>query len=214
MHDLCPYTCPFENCTMANVLYITRETWSSHIKEDHSLSTFWECLVCDDGSKFREIQDFETHVAEYHRDTITFSDLTVLGDMSLRRSSPELTACPLCNWAYEQTMPPSQDTLLEHIAEHIHSFSLRSLPWATEVSEHEQGRFAHSARKVNQWLSIEDNEIPPYKEASEVVLIDNYFMHNDYFAESVGVSSNAQTPSSVSDRTLGKFADWDVGDES
>ncbi|KAF6795403.1 DUF2457 domain-containing protein [Colletotrichum sojae] len=61
--------------------------------------------------------------------------------------------CPLC----DSTGPPDSPELMDHIAEHIHTFALRSLPWTSPSIGHE-----------------EDDKRD---------LGDNYFDNEDYFDE-------------------------------
>lgn len=43
--------------------------------------------------------------------------------------------CVICSLAIAQMPPPSHQFILDHIAEHIHSFALYSLPWTEKLDE-------------------------------------------------------------------------------
>lgn len=60
---------------------------------------------------------------------------------------------PPCNWAEVQTIPFETSVLLDHIAEHLHSFALRSLPWRSEYCTQDDEAMQHSNDMVIPWLA-------------------------------------------------------------
>ncbi|UNI19460.1 hypothetical protein JDV02_005642 [Purpureocillium takamizusanense] len=95
---------------------------SQHSKER------WVCDECtfesaqDDEFIFDNQQRWESHMRSSHQCSDDL--LTFLGSMS-KRTLSELAECPLCKRP-PRRMRPDQD---DHIAEHLHSWALRALPW-------------------------------------------------------------------------------------
>lgn len=128
--DICPYTCFVENCKFPERLYVNRKDWLQHIEKDHLRC--WECLPCQRRDQipllFMKEEEFLTHTKVKHGDSITEDQHPTLIRAAARPVPFGITRCPLC----DQTGPTDSDELLDHIAEHVHSFSLRSLPWPAE----------------------------------------------------------------------------------
>ena len=97
----------------------------------------------------------------------------------------------------------SNDQLLEHVAEHIHSFALRSLPWAPDKNEDDRATIEHSFEKVEGWFAKchPGAETFGYKLNSLAIGCQKdpaiYFHTHEYFAESSRASSLALTLSST-----------------
>ncbi|KAL7918134.1 nucleoside phosphorylase domain-containing protein [Trichoderma austrokoningii] len=125
--DICPYTCFIDDCICPERLYASRKDWLRHVEKDHSRC--WECLPCRKHGQpplvFTSVEDFIKHTNTHHGDSITEDQHPTLISAVGRPAPFGITQCPLC----DQTGPADSDELLDHIAEHVHSFSLRSLPW-------------------------------------------------------------------------------------
>lgn len=146
--DLCPYTCYLDDCPRPEVLYITRDSWMNHISKGHPSSSYWECFACDTAGKFYSAETFTAHVKEHQ--SISEVHIPTLIDVCLQKA-PRITSCPLCSWAEDQKEDLDSKALLDHVAEHIHSFSLLSLPWAAATNEIGKPDFDRSVKKVKGW---------------------------------------------------------------
>ena len=93
--------------------------------EDHDPQLYWECSLCEDYLQFKARGAFEEHVSSVHGQAIT--DLTTFVKMSSCRSLMGDNGCPLCSFP-EHESGVSEEQLLTHVAEHVHSFSLNALP--------------------------------------------------------------------------------------
>jgi hypothetical protein len=162
--DVCPYTCVLEACSTPWKLYISREEWMSHVKTDHAPS--FQCLLCSvpgyATKMFDTADQFIEHTRAKHADTISEDQLSTVMSASRRSSAVDTSGCPLCHYS-------EPASLMDHVAEHVHSFSLRALPWAAvdpDITE-----------------ELED---------------DDYFGRNDYFDEGSSLSSASSTSESNS----------------
>ncbi|RSL79806.1 hypothetical protein CEP51_007070 [Fusarium floridanum] len=150
--DICPYTCVVEDCPTPDVYYSTRTALERHIRQDHSPT--WQCPQCGDGPQFTSMTDLMEHFSALHQDTAEGHDISTLISLSTQRKIG-IEACPLCDVAGIVDSPE----LIDHVLEHVHDFSLRSLPWPR--SSHinlggEVGTFdlGHSkCPSVVRWLS-------------------------------------------------------------
>ncbi|CZR51217.1 uncharacterized protein PAC_01092 [Phialocephala subalpina] len=196
--DLCPYTCPFDDCPEPQILYITREEWMTHFQTDHQSPKYWECFACDELGRILNVETFTTHIQNQHQEAISDSQIPTLIDICSRTALPIIVSCPLCDFANEHGFTVDQNSLLDHVAKHVHEFSLRSLPWAAAASEVHKPSFDHSLEKVRNWFtrwptSEEGEECHPAVDAEYAIQgADSYFGQNGYFAEDSERSSLAQ----------------------
>jgi tetratricopeptide (TPR) repeat protein len=94
--------------------------------DDHSHSIFyWECSLCDDTTTFNSQESFITHLTEVHKGAIT--DVSAFVRVCLKPKVLGTMTCPLCSVSSSEE-DASGEQLLDHVAEHIHSFALGSLP--------------------------------------------------------------------------------------
>ncbi|KAI1880107.1 hypothetical protein JX265_001728 [Neoarthrinium moseri] len=121
-NDLCPYTCVLENCPTPYSLFVTRKEWSDHVINDHP--PCWQCPCCEgDPPIFSSVSEITTHFVSDHdfvgsdelEELLSKAEVSIMG----------ITQCPLCDSAGPRDSPD----LVEHVLEHVHDFSLRSLPW-------------------------------------------------------------------------------------
>ncbi|KAI8721611.1 Phosphoinositide phospholipase C [Fusarium sp. LHS14.1] len=149
--DICPYTCVVEDCPTPDVYYSTRTALERHIRQDHSPT--WQCPLCSDEPHFASMTDTMAHFMALHPDAAEEDDISTLISLSTQRKTG-IEACPLCDVEGIVDSPE----LIDHVLEHVHDFSLRSLPWPR--SSHinlggEVGTFdlGHSkCPSVIQWL--------------------------------------------------------------
>ncbi|GAM36942.1 hypothetical protein TCE0_022r06437 [Talaromyces pinophilus] len=124
--DLHPYTCVLNVCTTPDALYRNKEEWIKHMTDDHSHSAFyWECSLCDDSLQFGSHDAFKTHVIGVHGDAIT--DVLAFVKVCSKPKILDGMGCPLCS-VVDFKEDESGEQLLDHVAEHVHSFALSSLP--------------------------------------------------------------------------------------
>lgn len=125
--DLNPYSCIYRDCPDSHDLYATREEWVKHIRSKHNEER-WVCDDCifesdqDDEFIFDSQELWESHMRSRH--SCPDDRLTLLCSMS-KRKLVELAECPLCKRPCGHSRPDEDD----HIAEHLHSWALRALPW-------------------------------------------------------------------------------------
>lgn len=127
--------------------------------KDRHTTREWVCPVCDPEEIFENVEDFHLHMysAEDHMEETTESQLSILGDLSLHQMPLDFTTCPLCNYLER---PNSADTPLQkHIAEHIHAFSLMSLPWniGLEGSERSLAVTGFAGENTNSYASWDND---------------------------------------------------------
>ncbi|RAK89626.1 hypothetical protein BO79DRAFT_227827 [Aspergillus costaricaensis CBS 115574] len=131
--DILPYTCILEDCPRPERDYHTKDLWLSHMFTDHGGFSHWVCLACNDSSErptFHEESAFTEHLDQTHSAGIKPQHIQMLVSAWRRKTPITIGSCPLC-------VPTDldADAVLNHVAEHLHSFSLRSLPWAPGDSE-------------------------------------------------------------------------------
>ncbi|KAI0118213.1 hypothetical protein GGR51DRAFT_554706 [Nemania sp. FL0031] len=104
--DLQPYTCVLERCTNPTEFFLTSADWIRHMMAEHLdsvRSQFPDRILLDINS---------SQGLEYQR-----------------RINLQQMRCPLCN----ERSRLMDIQFNDHIAEHIHSFSLQALPWDNEA---------------------------------------------------------------------------------
>ena len=102
--------------------------------------------------QFYDERSFHLHLAQRHGGAI--DDLKSFSAACMDDAAPLLMSCPLCSWTEMQADGEHPTAIIEHIAEHVHSFSLRSLPWATATKEvHTELENAKAEKYMIDWLS-------------------------------------------------------------
>ncbi|KAI0552909.1 hypothetical protein F4679DRAFT_28866 [Xylaria curta] len=125
--DISPYTCILENCPTPYNLFATHNEWKDHVMNDHPSQ--WHCPCCEgDAPVFKSLSAVINHIMSRHPDAISDSLEDLLSDAEIKVMG--ITECPLCDSEGPQDSPE----LVEHVLQHIHDFSLRSLPWPTDPS--------------------------------------------------------------------------------
>jgi len=112
---------------------------------------YWECSLCNDSPQFNSINSLKGHLTDLHEGSIrstsaflqTCSNPKLLGGMS----------CPLCS--FTGTLDDiSGSQLLNHVAEHIRSFSLSSLP----LPHSEGDRIINAYFETNAYFADSDRD--------------------------------------------------------
>jgi hypothetical protein len=113
-------------------MFVTTKDLDLHLLEEHNCLQ-WVCNYCaDDPDKLQldRIFTYDTadawvsHVKTDHHPEIPLSQLRVLSSLSEKKFIKP-TDCPLC----DVIVSTPQAGLDAHIADHLHSFALRALPW-------------------------------------------------------------------------------------
>ncbi|KAF5700463.1 calcium calmodulin-dependent kinase [Fusarium mundagurra] len=187
------------------MLYVTKKAWESHLRDDHGSIDMWTCFACLDSLQFEAEDDFVAHTLQEHGETISEGQIHSLAAACKTSLTAEITSCPLCAWQSVEEGEVNQTALVDHVAEHVHAFSLRALPWAPdEVHEIEAG-IQKAVTKVEPWLTkhnltsetltVIESSIPAPVPSSPA---PHYFDAHDYFAE----DSDNSSCSTVSDGTI------------
>ncbi|EHK42032.1 hypothetical protein TRIATDRAFT_251390, partial [Trichoderma atroviride IMI 206040] len=213
-HDLSPYTCILPDCIKPETLFATKENWRAHLLNEHHSSEHWICFSCRDGRRFHEENAFREHIIETHATSIPQDDIPLLVNISKRTMPMSIGACPLCNWVEAQGGKVDEDVLLDHIAKDVHSFSLRSLPWADDNGEETDRIMSRSKSKVDSWLinnNLLNESLEGAKEAqAKKADASDYFQQNAYFADSLATSASSEDKSVISiERELEKLRQMD-----
>lgn len=170
------------------------------MRQDHSGSTFWECLACSSSETteiFPEVEEFRAHTKLVHADAITEEQFLVMERVCAQTNPASIEACPLCVHKDHDEMPTDPETLLNHIGDHIHDFSLLSLPWADSSEEVDSAIIAAATKKAMEWDFIlplcMENTILPLLEPQQLrtPTLESRFAVTEYFAESSDGSSRA-----------------------
>ncbi|EHK47195.1 hypothetical protein TRIATDRAFT_90783 [Trichoderma atroviride IMI 206040] len=186
MTDIAPYTCIIDDCPTPDRLFVTRAEWDQHTRNDHQKC--WQCLPCTTVGKaplvFPSVEAFMEHLGVAHSDTINEEQYSTLIPESAIPVPAGISCCPLCN----SNGPADSPALLNHIAEHLHSFALRSLPWPGRESLH-----------TNLDEQDDDDDDPDDLDDGDHDAY-NYFLHNDYFDQGSEVASRQYNLTSGSNR--------------
>ncbi|KIW62544.1 hypothetical protein, variant [Phialophora macrospora] len=207
--DICPYTCILSGCPKPKTTFVTRRAWMSHMTgERHSTDQFWGCLICADGVRHADKAALSDHIQEKHAEHVSVDQMPTLLDASLQTASTAGLCCPLCP-SHEAAETRSS---LDHIAEHIHSFALLSLPWAPDAPVVAPHVVTEASSKVIPWLGLKDHPVagpdlidPAVAQNSTTDEASLYFQTEAYFAENGSMHSSASSASTDTDRDLEGF---------
>ncbi|KAJ8128123.1 hypothetical protein O1611_g5513 [Lasiodiplodia mahajangana] len=143
-YDLRPYTCILEKCKTPTEFFLTSSSWLRHMRDEHMSSV---------GSQL------SSRLPPLNLDSSQRLELPKCPNL-------ELMWCPICNDRLHSINIEYDD----HIAEHIHSLSLRALPWDNGAlcasSRIDSGAAAEGF--VNGLASITNNAQPPPTMQSEI----------------------------------------------
>ena len=138
---------------------------------DHQQLRAWECNLCELPEHFYDAENFRSHLSDRHPGAVR--DVESFAEACMNPTPPWIVSCPLCSWAEDQRETFERADLIDHVAEHIHSFSLISLPWGlTEESHTTQEGGQMAGDLIESWRSKvptvpgdEEAELPaPYVE--------------------------------------------------
>lgn len=130
IRDLKPYVCIFQDCQTPEKLYGSINEWTSHMtQEEQTFEWYCDSTVHQEVMIFSSQHDFEAHMRNEHESPMSNLELSRFSDRHRRPGVKLFLECPLCYFA-----PPegndyqTQDILRRHVASHLQSLSLFSLP--------------------------------------------------------------------------------------
>ncbi|KAH7205726.1 hypothetical protein BKA60DRAFT_151878 [Fusarium oxysporum] len=148
--DIRPYTCIFDRCPAPDVYYSSRSMLEQHFRQDHP--PVWVCPLCDQGRVYSTMTEMMDHLHNAHAQAMGENVSTLISSSAQMRMGIE--SCPLCEVKGDADSPE----LIDHVLEHVHDFSLRSLPWPKSADVDlggEVGSFNPArgeAVAITQWL--------------------------------------------------------------
>ncbi|CEI60256.1 unnamed protein product [Fusarium venenatum] len=130
--DLEAYICLFNECDQPERTWTHSEGWLKHMLQ-HALQ--WKCPARPHrGQIFMTQEEFQKHLEQDHKKKYTDAELALVTNRSRQKSGPLFSSCPLCG----QDVQQAGGNLEKHIAGHLRSLALRSLPPVyNEVDEDE-----------------------------------------------------------------------------
>ncbi|KAK6524506.1 hypothetical protein TWF281_011413 [Arthrobotrys megalospora] len=152
--DISPYTCILLDCAQPFRFYLTRKDWENHINTEHGQS--WNCFVCKQLGEFAEFHEETSithHLRTIHGDTVDIDEIPMFVSASqCSKLLTETIVCPLCPGS------GSDEDIINHIAQCVHDFSLRSLPLPLETDKKED-YFADDSEKSNSQNTVSSSLI-------------------------------------------------------
>jgi hypothetical protein len=146
----------------------------------------WRCASKSHKDMFFNTRDdYISHLKEKHRKVVTDQQIAVLADRSLQLNGLIFPSCPLCGVEEKD----NSGSLVHHIAGHLRSLALKSLPpvdYGDEQTEEvERGTGTDCESKIVQH-DPDSNVFPKF---------DSYDEHLDYFLPKIYTDSS--TPGTI-----------------
>lgn len=114
--------CLFENCDEPYQLWTRSESWLKHMKQ-HAMQ--WRCPAKSHHDQhFLTQQEFQSHLEKDHNKKYSEAELSLVITRSRQSLGPLFTSCPLCG----QEAKEFTGSIEKHIAGHLRSLALKSLP--------------------------------------------------------------------------------------
>jgi hypothetical protein len=123
-----------DNCCSPSTTYQTKDSWKWHMITEHPPNKFWVCSACYTNTRFEKEIDFSRHIEAQHMTGVSEDDMSAIVFACARQAPTDFWTCPLC----PEKTTGNTAFLLDHVADHLKSFSLQSLPipyWRKEVTE-------------------------------------------------------------------------------
>lgn len=120
-NDLDPYVCLFEECSEVEELYKHSEKWLSHM---HQHNQRWRCPSHRELDLFLTREDYMQHMRQAHNFKLGEDKLLILANRNTRKAAKLFTSCSLCGKSEAEV----GGRLENHIAGHLRSLALKSLP--------------------------------------------------------------------------------------
>ncbi|KAI0116546.1 hypothetical protein GGR51DRAFT_501709 [Nemania sp. FL0031] len=132
--DLQPYVCTFEHCLSSP--FESRHEWFQHEMENHRRQ--WSCMLCHDTSQtFPNKTDMAKHLQNSHVESVTSAQLDWLLEACQAPLMPSKSLhCLFCSqWASGTNASKTTTHFARHIARHLQSISLASIPLSIDGLE-------------------------------------------------------------------------------
>ncbi|KAJ4186485.1 hypothetical protein NW755_007780 [Fusarium falciforme] len=120
-NDLDPYVCLFEDCDQPDVLYTHSDEWLGHL---HQHGKVWRCSSHREMGPFSTLEDYMKHMREVHDTKLSDRQLRVVANRNSRKTTKLFPSCPLCGREESEV----DGRLEDHLAGHLRSLALKSLP--------------------------------------------------------------------------------------
>ncbi|TVY76578.1 hypothetical protein Focb16_v006386 [Fusarium oxysporum f. sp. cubense] len=120
-NDLDAYVCLFEDCDQPGVLYNHSDQWLSHLQQHRR---FWRCPSHRDLEPFSSGEDYIAHMREVHANKLSDKQLRAMANKNSRKMPKLFPSCPLCGKGESEI----NGRLEDHLAGHLRSLALKSLP--------------------------------------------------------------------------------------
>ncbi|KAH6958132.1 hypothetical protein DER45DRAFT_503188 [Fusarium avenaceum] len=120
-NDLDAYICVFEDCDQPEVLYNHSDQWLSHLQQHRR---FWRCPSHRDLEPFSSGEDYVAHMREVHASKLSDNRLWAMANKNSRKIAKLFPSCPLCG----KEESDINSRLEDHLAGHLRSLALKSLP--------------------------------------------------------------------------------------
>ena len=148
LDDLRPYTCTFEDCVSAGVLFERYSEWSRHELDVHRRE--WFCNFCKTLHHTRD--GFAEHLQLQHTDLVgKDEDLEPLISLCNRMSTSD-EACPLC-----ENLAGKPQEVQMHLARHLQQLAFYTLPKLSDDSAEESEGGSDIANARNHDTKLSDN---------------------------------------------------------
>ncbi|KAL9000163.1 MAG: hypothetical protein Q9188_005729 [Gyalolechia gomerana] len=189
LKDIDPYVCLFEGCSRPNEQYQSFDEWISHMKWQHTL--VWSCQAPRHTHlKFGTNAECEAHMRQEHIQEISSAQVALLVEKSAQPAADPLevllrvgeaepqdrSVCPLCPFAVEnirvrdpKALVPDASTSIDgmkqmrdHIAAHLESIALLSLPERAELDNAASDEVqSESAKRSSRGTDQDQESLPP-----------------------------------------------------
>lgn len=114
------------------------------------------CTNADESTTFSRSEDFVAHLHAEHDGTMSEEESAQWSEICTRSVPLAVETCPLCVGEPPPTVVDPA-SLLEHIADHLHEFSLQSLPWMDVPDRSSQPPLPRDKRShIQAWISSEE----------------------------------------------------------
>ncbi|KAM0247857.1 hypothetical protein ACHAP5_003869 [Fusarium lateritium] len=130
--DLEAYVCLFEECDEPYQIWTRSESWLKHMKQ-HAIR--WSCPAKSHRDQpFFSQQEFQRHLEKDHSKKYSEAELSLVITRSRKSAGPLFTSCPLCG----QEAKEFTENIEKHIAGHLRSLALKSLPPSYDEKDDEE----------------------------------------------------------------------------
>ncbi|KAK1237014.1 hypothetical protein MKX07_000436 [Trichoderma sp. CBMAI-0711] len=145
IRDLRPYVCTFQDCSISDQLYDSRDDWIQHEVSAHQ--TIYRCPRHQDDT-FGTAEAYERHMQEHCQGETLSLSLAKSTPVNIQRS------CPVCSIVLQTTQK-----LQSHIALHLERFALFTLPRSTDDTDKEELEVDSTRAPIESNISLDGYDI-------------------------------------------------------